>query len=142
MGGERLQGQKKKKSVIRITRPTLFFHADPTTFFFHLLKEKKLKKLARVLSLAELRFQAGRPNGDFRCFDAVPACSHVSNTKVIATFNEKFSVADVFREIHEDVLKGFLVTCVGQFGADSYDIDFASPLLLYDLRNLKSLLSF
>jgi hypothetical protein len=65
---------------------------------------------------------------------SMPVCSHVPNTKVIATFNEKFSVADVFREIHEDVPKGFLATCVGQFGADSYKIDFASPL--YDLRNL------
>jgi hypothetical protein len=83
---------------------------------------------------------SSRPNGDFRCFDAVPACSQVPNTKVMAMFNEKCSVADMFREIHEDVPKGFLVTCVGQFGADSYDIDFASPL--YDLQNLKSLLSF
>jgi hypothetical protein len=64
----------------------------------------------------------------------MPACSHVHNTKVIVTFNEKLSVADVFREIHEDVPKRFLATCVSQFGTDRYEIDFASPL--YDLRNL------
>jgi hypothetical protein len=57
----------------------------------------------------------------------MPGCSHVSNTKVIATFNEKFLVADVFREIHEDIPKGIsCAACVGQFGADSYEIDFAS----------------
>ena len=48
--------------------------------------------------------------------------------------NEKFVVADIFRELHEEIPKGYFVSCHGQFGADSFDVDFMSPV--GDLRNL------
>jgi hypothetical protein len=43
---------------------------------------------------------------------------------------EKYSIADVVREIHKEISKGIFVTCLGQFGADSYEIDlsFTSPV--------------
>jgi hypothetical protein len=59
---------------------------------------------------------------------SLPVSDHIPNARLIATYSKKYSVANVFREIHEDIPKGLLVTCVGQFGAESYDIDFSSPL--------------
>jgi hypothetical protein len=44
-----------------------------------------------------------------------PACVYVpDNTRLIATYSEKYSGADVFHEIHEEIPKGFFVTCLGQ----------------------------
>jgi hypothetical protein len=55
------------------------------------------------------------------------ACVHTrDNTRFIATSSEKYSVADVFREINKEILKRFYVT--GLFGADSYEINFSSPV--------------
>jgi hypothetical protein len=34
----------------------------------------------------------------------LPACIHVpDNTRLTATYSEKYSVADVFREIHKEI---------------------------------------
>jgi hypothetical protein len=54
------------------------------------------------------------------------ACVHVSD----CTYLEKYSVADVFHEIHEEISKGFFVTYRPRpiFGADSYKFDFSSPV--------------
>jgi hypothetical protein len=42
----------------------------------------------------------------------LPACVHVSDTSLIATYSEEYSLADVFREIHK-------LASLGQFSADS-----------------------
>jgi hypothetical protein len=56
----------------------------------------------------------------------LPACVHVlDNTRLIVTYSEKYSVADVSCEIHEEIPKRFFVTCHTQLGTDSYKIDFS-----------------
>jgi hypothetical protein len=43
----------------------------------------------------------------------LPACAHVpDNTRLIATYSEEYSLADVFREIHK-------LAYLGEFSADS-----------------------
>jgi hypothetical protein len=43
----------------------------------------------------------------------LPACVHIpDNTRLIATYLEEYSLADVFREIGK-------LACLGQFSADS-----------------------
>jgi hypothetical protein len=43
----------------------------------------------------------------------LPACVHVpDNTRLIVTYSEEYSLADVFREIQK-------LACLGQFSADS-----------------------
>jgi hypothetical protein len=84
----------KVKRVIRVTRPSLFYPADPT--FFSFTKRKKIP--------------VGQ-NGGFRVM--LPAGVHdPDNTRLIATFSEEYSLADVFREIHK-------LACLCQFSADS-----------------------
>jgi hypothetical protein len=42
----------------------------------------------------------------------LPACVHVADkTRLIATYSEEYSLADVFREIHK-------LACLGQFSTD------------------------
>jgi hypothetical protein len=95
--------RQKKNCVIRVTRPTLFFPADPTTFFFSFTKKKKKKKKKKKNPVGQ--------NGEFRRY--VAACVHVpDNTRLIVTYSEEYSLADVFREIHK-------LACLGQFSPDS-----------------------
>jgi hypothetical protein len=57
----------------------------------------------------------------------LPACVHVpDNTRLIVTYSEEYSLADVFREIQK-------LACLGQFSADSKNSDFSS--LVGDLKN-------
>jgi hypothetical protein len=55
------------------------------------------------------------------------------NTRLINTYLEKYSVADVFREIHEEIQKKTFFLLLSAIGTDSYKIDFSSPI--GDLRN-------
>jgi hypothetical protein len=42
----------------------------------------------------------------------LPACVHAPDTRLIVTYSEEYSLADVFHEIQK-------LACLGQFSADS-----------------------
>jgi hypothetical protein len=68
--------QQKKRSVIRVTRPTLFYSADHTTFFFIYLTNKKKKRKKKFSYAKTVTFAV-----------MLPACAHVPNTRLIAAYS-------------------------------------------------------
>jgi hypothetical protein len=102
--------------------------------FFYILKKKRKKKTEKNKTLHKFFLL---PISGWHIKMAtfavmLPACVHVPhNTRLIDTDLEKYSVADVFREIHEEIPKEFFVTCLSQFGADSDKIDFSFPIRVW-----------
>jgi hypothetical protein len=89
---------KKKNCVIRVTRPTLFYPADPTTFFFIYLKFFFFLSCRPKRWLSPLRCQ--------------PGSTFQTTLGLLPHIRKNIRLPDVFRGIHK-------LACLGQFSADS-----------------------